>query len=51
MEKGSYTSGLIGALCGVLIALLAISMGAASVLMFGGGDEGHAVHGGASEHH
>jgi len=45
MSNGSYAAGLAGALCGVLLALLAIFIGASSVRMGGGEHEASATHG------
>jgi len=45
MNKGSYAAGLAGGLCGVLLALLAIFVGAGSVLMAGGEHASTATHG------
>ena len=36
MAKGSYVAGLGGMIGGILVALLAITIGASSVLLFGG---------------
>lgn len=44
MAKGSYTMGLLGGLVGVLVALLAIFIGASSVRLTGGGHEAPAAH-------
>ncbi|MFQ5666433.1 MAG: hypothetical protein ACE5I7_08370 [Candidatus Binatia bacterium] len=48
MEKGSHVHGILGALGGVLIALLAIVIGAGTVLLFGTGE--HGPHSTAVEH-
>jgi hypothetical protein len=44
MANASYTSGLLGALCGVLLALFAIFIGSGTVRWFGESHESAAVH-------
>ena len=45
MAKGSATNGILGALAGVLLALLAIFIGSTSARLLGGAPEPHAAHG------
>jgi hypothetical protein len=45
MEKGSTVNGLLGGLFGVLVALLAIFIGATSVRLSGESHEPPGVHG------
>jgi hypothetical protein len=45
MEKGSAVNGILGALFGILMALLAIFIGAKSVRLTGGDHEPPVVHG------
>jgi hypothetical protein len=45
MAKGSATQGLLGILTGILVALLAIFIGAGSVRLSGGGHEASGAHG------
>jgi len=45
MAKGSGVNGLLGMLCGVLLALLAIFIGYSTVGAHGGGHEEPAAHG------
>lgn len=49
MAKGSAAYGILGALGGILLALLAILIGAASTRMSGNGQEAPSAH--KSEHH
>jgi hypothetical protein len=44
MAKGSALNGILGILAGVLLALLAIFIGASSVRLTGGGHEAPAAH-------
>ena len=44
MANGSTTQGLLGLLAGILVALLAIFIGAGSVRLTGGGHEASGAH-------
>jgi len=45
MAKGSASSALLGGLCGVLLALLAIFIGSTTARLGGGEETPHATHG------